>query len=163
MRFSLLIQETLTDMTIEEYIEKDLPFYHITLLSNRESILENGLLPKKCKAICTVRSDERIVLDNIIATQLITGIKEKYIIIRLIPSKHGIGVDNVAEDSIDEPTTPLHNYIADIASIRIEESDIICNDYLVEKLPGPVPKAMIVSLEGYTRKPIPDISNIPDY
>ena len=150
-------------MTIEEYIEKDLPFYHITLSSNRESILKDGLLPKKCKAICTVRSDDRIVLDNIIATQLATGIKQKYIIIRLIPSKHGIGVDNVAEDSIDEPIAPLHNYIAGIPRIEIDESDIICNDYLVENSLGPVPNEMIVSLEGYTRKPIPDISNIPDY
>lgn len=150
-------------MTIEEYIEKDLPFYHITLSSNRESILKNGLLPMKCKAICTVRSDEQIVLDNIIATQLITGIKERYIIIRLIPSKHGIGVDNVAEDSIDEPIAPLHNYIAGIPRIVIDESDIICNDYLVENSPGPVPNEMIVSLEGYTCKPIPDTSNIPDY
>lgn len=150
-------------MTITEYIEKDLPFYHITLSTNKESILKYGLMPQRCNAICAVRSEEQIVWDNIIATQLITGIKQKYIIIRLIPSKHGIGVDNVAEDSVDEPTTPLHNYIAGIPRIEIDESDIICNDYLVEKLPGPVPKAMIVSLEGYTRKPIPDISNIPNY
>ena len=57
-------------------------------------------MPKRCNAICAVRSEEQIVWDNIIATQLITGIKQKYIIIRLIPSKHGIGVDNVAEDII---------------------------------------------------------------
>ena len=150
-------------MTIEEYIGKDLPFYHITLSSNRESILKNGLLPRKCKAICTVRSDERIVLDNIIATQLATGIKQKYIIIRLIPSKHGIGVDNVAEDSVDEPTTPLHNYIADISSIRIEESDIVTDSYVVNGNPGTVPNDLIVSLEGYTRKPIPDVSKVLKY
>lgn len=120
-------------------------------------------MPKRCNAICAVRSEEQIVWDNIIATQLITGIKQKYIIIRLIPSKHGIGVDNVAEDSVDEPTTPLHNYIADISSIRIEESDIVTDSYVVNGNPGTVPNDLIVSLEGYTRKPIPDVSKVLKY
>ena len=148
-------------MTIQEYIEKDLPFYHITNLHNKKSILKYGLKPKRCNAICVVRSGEQIVWDNIIATQIPDGIKQKYIIIRLIPSKHGIGVNNVAEDSVDEPTQPLHNYIADIPSIRIDESDIICDNYAVEELPGPVSEELIESLEGYTRMPIPDVPILP--
>ena len=50
-------------MTIQEYIEKDMPFYHITKASNKESILKYGLLPKNCicNAICSVRSDAKIV------------------------------------------------------------------------------------------------------
>ena len=145
-------------MTINEYIEKDRPFYHLTSASNKESILKDGLRPKRCNAICTVRSDEKIVWDNIIATQIPGGIKKIFIIIKLIPSKHGIGVDNVAEDSISEPTTPLHNYIADIPYIKIDESDIICDNYIVEKSPGPVPNELIERLEVYKRKPIPDDS-----
>ena len=62
-------------MTIQEYIEKDGPFYHISLLSNMDSIIQIGLLPKTCNAICVVRSDEQIVWDNIIATQFTTGIE----------------------------------------------------------------------------------------
>ncbi len=150
-------------MTIQEYIEKDGPFYHISLLSNMDSILKNGLLPKTCNAICVVRSGEQIVWDNIIATQIPGGIKQKCIIIKLIPSKHGIGVNNVAEDSITEPTTPLHNYIADIPCIRIDKSDVICENYVASGVPEPVPNEMIERLEGYTRIPIPDTSNIPDY
>ncbi|MBR5039330.1 MAG: hypothetical protein IKX65_11505 [Prevotella sp.] len=144
-------------MTVSKYIEQDLPFYHITSASNKESILKNGLHPMKCKAICTVRSDDKIVWDNIIATQL-GDVEKEYVIIKLVPSKHGISVDNVAEDSIDEPTTPLHNYIADIPCIKIEESDIICDNYIAEKSPGPVPDELIENLEDYTRKPIPDDS-----
>ena len=145
-------------MTIKEYIEKDMPFYHITRASNKESIYKYGLQPKRCNAICTVRSDAQIVWDNIIATQIPGGIKKIFIVIKLIPSKHGIAVDNVAEDSISEPTTPLHNYIADIPYIKIDESDIICDNYIVEKSPGPVPNELIEILEGYMRKPIPDDS-----
>lgn len=150
-------------MTIKEYIEKDLPFYHITSLINKDSILINGLKPMKCNAICVVRSNEQIVWDNIIATQLTEGIEEKYIIIKLIPSKHGIGVDNIAEDSISEPTTPLHNYIADIPCISVDESDIVADSYIGKGNPAPVPDELIVGLEGYTRKPIPDVSKIPEY
>lgn len=150
-------------MTIEEYIENDLPFYHITLLSNMDSILQKGLLPKICNAICVVRSDEKIVWDNIIATQFPTGIKQKYCIIKLTPNRHRINTENVAEDSTEEPTQPLHNYIADIPCIKIDKSDVICENYVVQKSPGPVPAEMIERLEGYTRNPIPDTSNIPDY
>ena len=152
-------------MTIKDYIEKDMPFYHLTKASNKESILKCGLLPKKCNcnAICSVRSDAKIVWDNIIATQIPGGIKKSFIVIKIIPSKHGISINNIAEDSISEPTTPLHNYIADIPYIKIDESDIICDNYIVEKSPGPVPNELIERLEGYIHKPIPDISCIPDY
>lgn len=149
-------------MTIIDYIEKDLPFYHITPSSNKENILKYGLRPKICGAICTVRSDAQIVWDNIIVYQLGNN-KQEYTIIKLIPSKHGIGVDNIAEDSISEPTTPLHNYIADIPCISIDKSDIVTDSYVVKRNPGPVPNELIVSLEGYIRKPIPDISKIPEY
>lgn len=149
-------------MTIKEYIDKDFPFYHITCSSNKENILKYGLQSKKCNAICIVRSDAQIVWDNIIVYQL-GDKKQEYTIIKLIPSKHGIGVENVAEDSVSEPTAPLHNYIADIPCISIDESDIINDSYIVKGNPDPVPKELIVSLEGYTRKPIPDISNIPEY
>ena len=149
-------------MTIIEYIEKDLPFYHITLSSNKENILKYGLRPKICGAICTVRSDAQIVWDNIIVYQLGNN-KQEYTIIKLIPSKHGIGVENVAEDSISEPTTPLHNYIVGIPCISVDESDIVTDSYIVKGIPDPVPDELIISLEGYTRKPIPDISNIPEY
>lgn len=150
-------------MTIKEYIIKDFPFYHITRSSNKGNILRYGLQPKRCNAICVVRSGEKIVWDNIIATQIPEGIRQEYIIIKLIPSKHGIGVNNVAEDSITEQTTPLHNYIADIPRISIDESDIVIDSYIVPSNPGPVPNELIVSLEGYTRNPIPDVSNIPKY
>jgi len=147
-------------MTIKEYIGKDFLFYHITPSSNKGNILKCGLLPKKCNAICTVRSDAQIVWDNIIVYQL-GDKKQEYTIIKLISSKHGIGVENVAEDSVSEPTAPLHNYIADIPCISIDESDIINDSYIVKGNPGPVPDELIVGLDGYTRKPIPDVSNIP--
>ena len=146
-------------MTIKEYIGKDFLFYHITPSSNKGNIIKCGLLPKKCNAICTVRSDAQIVWDNIIVYQL-GDKKQEYTIIKLIPSKHGIGVENVAEDSVSEPTAPLHNYIVDIPCICIDESDIVADSYIVKGNPGPVPKELVVSLEGYTRKPIPDISKI---
>ena len=35
-------------------------------------------------------------------------------------------------------------------------------EYIVTNNPDPVPDELIVSLKGYTRKPIFDISNIPE-
>lgn len=147
-------------MTVKDYIENDLPFFHITRASNKESIFKYGLLHEKCNAICVVRCNEQIVWDNIIATQL-GDIEQNYMIIKLSPRKHGINVENVAEDSVDEPTAPLHNYIADIPSIKIDESDIIYDNYIVEKSPGPVPNELIERLEGYKHRPIPYVPFLP--
>lgn len=40
---------------------------------------------------------------------------------------------------------------------------IICDNYVVAKSPGPVPEELMDSLEGYIRMLIPDVSNIPNY
>ena len=53
-------------MTLQEYIDQDLPFYHITPSSNLGKILREGLIAKRCNAICVVRSDNPDIWKEII-------------------------------------------------------------------------------------------------
>ncbi|MDO5331682.1 MAG: hypothetical protein Q4E99_03295, partial [Bacillota bacterium] len=114
-------------MTIKEYIEDDLPFYHVTKMSSKPLILDQGLLAKRCNAICVVRNCDNDILYEIIRQ---IGVPESgpFAVIKLIPSKHGITVDMVCEDSVDEKTAPLHNYIVK-DKINISKEDFCINDY----------------------------------
>ena len=69
-------------MKAKEYIDNNFPFYHITPLANKESILMNGLLAKRCNGICVVRSDNPEVWKEIINGQL-TYPDQYYLIIKL--------------------------------------------------------------------------------
>lgn len=56
-------------MTVQEYIDKNLPFYHITPAINKDGILKDGLhRGKNYNAICVVRSDQicSIAIKNIV-------------------------------------------------------------------------------------------------
>ena len=57
-------------MTVQEYIDNDLPFYHITPIINIKSILQYGIQPRSCGAICVVRGDDEEIWEDIISTQL---------------------------------------------------------------------------------------------
>lgn len=143
-------------MTVQEYIDRNLPFYHITPSTNRVNILQQGLRACRCDAICTVRSDNHDVWDTIIQSQLGENGVNRYMIIKLTPETHNICVDEVAPDSVEEPTSPLHSYICK-NNILITEEDIVCDDY--ESGRGlKLPTGVIEGLTNYHHAPIPDIS-----
>lgn len=114
-------------MSIQEYIEKDLPFFHVTPMSRIIDILEKGLKKGTCDAICVIRSDNKSVLNEVIRQINIGNEENVFAVIRLLPHKHHIKSSMVCEDSVDEPTTPLHNYIIKDA-IKIDLEDVIIQD-----------------------------------
>ena len=131
-------------MSIQEYIENDLPFFHFTPVSRINDILEKGLKKRTCVAICVVRSDDKSVLNEVIRH---TGTKKGvFAVIRLLPHKHRITSSMVCEDSVDELTAPLHNYIikdaikVDLEDVIIEDlcfsNEIVFDNSSVEKLSG---------------------------
>ena len=154
--------------TISAYIENDMPFYHITPMKNLDAILNSGLKAKTTWGICVVRSDNLSVWNYIIQTQLAGTIdpfapnaeelfrnqedvtEQKFAVIKILPSKHNIRVEDVSPDNVQELTAPLHNYIAK-SRIPIDRTDIVAQEVSVTN-DNIVPKELIVSLSGYTRK-----------
>ncbi|MBQ0089132.1 MAG: hypothetical protein KBT27_07360 [Prevotellaceae bacterium] len=122
-------------MTIDEYINNNLPFFHITKESNLEAILQEGLSIEKSfsrKGICVIRQycheneewPEELVYE-VIDTQLNTVLsrESKFALIKLTPYKHCISATDVVPDPIQEPNSSMYNYIC--KNIIIENSDII--------------------------------------
>lgn len=140
------------NMTVKEYIEKDLPFYHITPICNRESILASGLKRGvSYNAICVVRSDDEEIWYDIASTQLSDGGKyREFIVIKLLPSKHGIEPIDVAPDDVTEPTSPLHNYIVR-QELQIFRDDIVKTLNTTEHNPTYINEDRIVHLTEYLR------------
>ena len=116
-------------MSIQEYIENNLPFYHITKESNIQSILDFGL-KKGRYGICVVRNINYGILDEIIRQINTDGVRY-FAVIEILPQKHDITADMVCEDGVDEPTAPLHNYIVK-DEIAIKEEDIIIRNYVAK-------------------------------
>lgn len=114
-------------MSIQDYIKSNMPFYHVTPMSNLDSILESGIKKGGCNAICVVRSKDKGIIDEIIR-QINVGGECRFAVIKILPQKHGISADMVCEDNVEEPTAPLHNYIVKDL-IEIEEDDIVIMDY----------------------------------
>ena len=137
-------------MTVKEYIEKDLPFYHVTGLQNLKNILKEGLLSDKAKhkdgiyVIRGVTKDDLLPnnitqnenieeknkkLFHIIAREKLstqdhnTDGTQKYYVFKLLPQKHHIKYEDVAQDLIDEKIAPLHNIVRK-QIIKVEEGDI---------------------------------------
>lgn len=117
-------------MKIEEYINKNYPFYHITPMDNLESIKRNGLLRSESttrNGICVVRTNDDDIINEIIDTQLNkidTPEGTLYALIKLSPLKHKISADIVTADPIEEKNNKLYNYLCmDIHNI--DDSDII--------------------------------------
>jgi len=145
-------------MSIEEYIEANLPFYHLTNMEYLDSVLENGLLRSRksgCRfGICVVRSMEDDIISEIIDCQLqVTG-KEKFALIEIYPKERMITADNVSEDPIGDEISPLCNYICK-EPIHIEECDIIKRDIPVGL--WRITNCDIIELTDY-RCPVPTIN-----
>ena len=120
-------------MTVQEYIDNNLPFYHITHMATLDSIRERGLLasnnPGSRHGICVVRSMEDDIIAEIIDRQISPFLEARqfYAIIRLLPEKHQIAANEISMDPIDEPIAPMCNYICK-ESIPIQDDDIVDRD-----------------------------------
>ncbi len=115
-------------MSIQEYIEANLPFYHLTNMDNLESVIETGLLRSRktgCRyGICVVRSKEDDIISEIIDCQLqITG-TERFALIEIFPKEKNITADDVSEDPIGDTISPMCNYICK-EPIRVDEENIV--------------------------------------
>lgn len=144
-------------MTIQEYIERDYPFYHVTKMALLSSIIENGLEARRCNAICVVRNCDRDILYEIIR-QVRKNVYDTFAIIRIIPSMFGIDADMICEDSVDDITAPLHNYIL-VDRILIREEDVILKDYVPVESDCQLDTSKVVSLEGYSQPKRPFIND----
>lgn len=147
-------------MTVQEYIDKNLPFYHITPAINKNSILRDGLhCGKAVKAICVVRSDDKDIWRDIAESQLSAGGKHnEFIVIKLLPRTHGIKAIDVAQDTIQELTSPLHNYIVK-EIINVTEVEFVDTFSIEEGYSKPINKCKIESLTGYLREGLPMLSD----
>ena len=115
-------------MSIEEYIEANLPFYHLTNMDFLDSILKTGLLRSRksgCRfGICVVRSKEDDIISEIIDCQLQETGKEKFALIELLPKDNDITVDDVSIDPVSDIIAPMCNYICR-EPIYVERKNII--------------------------------------
>ena len=145
-------------MTAVEYINQNLPFYHITPAPNKDFILREGLRAGRCGGICVVRSDNPEIWKEIINGQL-TSNDRYFMIIKLTPQKHNIVFEEVAPDSAEEDGMgPLQNYILK-DRIVIDQSDIIDDDFDKGHRPDYNDiVGLVESLTDYGHPPVPDIS-----
>lgn len=142
-------------MTIHEYSNCNLPFYHITPKRNVKRILTDGLQPRLF-GICVVRTNDDGVINHIASTMLSERGDREFSVIKLLPRKHRINSSMVAPDSAEEPTTPLHNYIVINQPIPITEDDIVNNLFKITS-DSTFYKDLAVSLTGYERTSLPNI------
>ncbi len=120
-------------MKLEEYIEDDLPFYHITHFGNKENIFEHGLKRmSNIQGICVTRSSDTRVINLIAVGQLVSGNnpEERYCIFKLLPSKHNIEVKDIRKDITGESTNALNNYIRKDV-IPVDMDDIFIDDITI--------------------------------
>lgn len=102
-------------MTIQEYIDADLPFYHMTDITNKDDILQSGLSNRSnIQGICVVRSNDNRVL-HFIAQQIMgmstTASNKNFCVFKIIPSKCNLTANDFGWDITTEFTNPLHSYI----------------------------------------------------
>ncbi|MBR6001432.1 MAG: hypothetical protein IK045_01055 [Bacteroidales bacterium] len=113
-------------MTIDEYINQNLPFYHIASMNNLNAILSYGLKGRRGK-IFVVRSTDHRVWNEIIC-QMNTDGDDSFAIIKLTPLKHHINADMVQWDNVNERTANLQNCIIS-DNIKVDNQDIITKHY----------------------------------
>lgn len=145
-------------MTISEYIDRNLPFYHIAKMENKESILRDGLL-SSCSntrnGICVFREcvQKDILMHKIVDTELHTFDVPNdtlFMLIKLEPSRHRINTSEVSKDPTGEDTVALYNYICK-DRIPIHPSDIILEGISIGGYNGEQIQAE--ALDGYFRRP----------
>lgn len=134
-------------LTIQEYINLNGCFYHLTPHSKLQSIKENGLRKGLNGGISVIRSIAPEVLQYLMG-EIETG-EGQYAIIQLSPKKHGITAEVLCEDTATgDRIAPLQNYII-MDSICITQDDIIDENYAFSSDYLPLDESVIKRLTGY--------------
>lgn len=145
-------------MSIEEYIEANLPFYHLTNMDSLDSILEAGLLRSRkpgCRfGICVVRSRTDDIISEIIDCQLQETGRERFALIEFFPKENGITANDVSIDPVNDVIAPMCNYVCK-EPIIITRTNIIRQNILVGL--WRFTNCEIVQLTDY-RCPVPPIN-----
>ena len=113
-------------MTVQEWLENDNYFYHVTQKSNIPSILEKGLLKGRDNpfGICAIRNKEELILEYLCQMMLYTTDETIFSIIKISPKKHNLQISEITNDNVVEITNPLHNYIKR-NKLVIDKDDVI--------------------------------------
>ncbi len=141
-------------MTIDEYINRDIPFYHVTPTVKLMKILTEGLRVGR-NGICVVRSCEDRILNEIIRQINMDGY-DSFAVIKILPSKHGVHAYEVCRDSVDEVTAPLQNYIVRTI-LPVDETDILFREYRPNWNIIVGEDEQFEDLDGYHLSPRPNI------
>ncbi len=98
-------------MTLQEFLDSDNSFYHVTQTSNIQSILEQGLRNGNPLGICVIRSRHPLVIRFLVEMMLYNSDESSFSIIEIKPSQHNLKSGDIRDDQVVEETNPLHNYI----------------------------------------------------
>lgn len=107
-----------------EFIDLDLPLYHITPTRNIEGIIKNGLQNRNGRGICFVQKKHPLVIKYIVETMLINDGDNDFSIIEIKPKSINLGHHEIKNDQVCEKTNCIHNYIARNI-INVAEENII--------------------------------------
>lgn len=140
-------------MTINDFINSNFSFYHITPSSNIDNIIKNGLQWKNPFGICVSQSKHPSVVKYITEMMLNNGEDTEFSIIEINPKKHNIKSNEIIRDDVEEGTNEIHNYIKR-NSISISEEDVVgsytANPYGISNVPQIVvelrSKGLLISL-----------------
>lgn len=98
-------------MTKEEYINENLPFYHITKTSNLPLIIANGLQNRNGRGICVVRSKDLLIVEFVVQMMIRVDDDVDFSIIEIKPKAINLQPNELRDDTVVEETNDLHNYI----------------------------------------------------
>lgn len=111
-------------LTVDDFINLNFPFYHITPTSNLESIFQNGLEERNGLGICVSQSKHPLIIKYITEMMLNNGEDINFSIIEILPQKHNLLKSEIKKDNVEEATNEIHNYIKR-DNIKISPKDVI--------------------------------------
>lgn len=103
-------------MTLEQYLEQNRPFYHITAENNMECIREKGIENRMDRVVgrrlgvCVTRSNDLDMWKYIAERYLLMDGKD-FNVIELHPQNYALSPKSITADNADLPISNIHNYI----------------------------------------------------
>jgi len=111
-------------MTIQEWINQNLSFYHITPTRNLINIYDSGIENRNGRGICVIRTNNEQIVRYICEMMLIAEGDSDFSIIEIKPNDIQLTAIEVINDNVVELTNDLHNYIVR-DRINITEANVI--------------------------------------
>lgn len=110
----------------KEFLDFNLPLYHITPTKNVDEILQNGIEKRNGIGICFVQKKHPLVIRYIVEMMLISEGDSDFSIIEIIPKNYEVTSSELINDNVEEGTNGIHNYILR-DNISITKDNIIGN------------------------------------